>query len=200
MSVFVCLWPAMLLCACLFAGRLFHWWVFILLICLSTVLHNDNITDCKVPWFKSAHMLCLGLCVSVCLCHLYVQTVVPDLFTGALFYLHRGPSSFWVILCVQERFALSESFLGTYLKSPFGSYIQMSDFAFTRDTGTESDRIWHLQKCAIMLMIWVQYLFIFSIKAAHNTQLYCPMSIFLDVNYTNDLDICFWKSILVYVQ
>lgn len=67
LTAFLCvpLLPSMGICsACLYVG----WWVFILLICVSGAPHNDNITDCKVPWYKSPHMLCLLLSVCVCIC------------------------------------------------------------------------------------------------------------------------------------
>lgn len=64
---------------------------------MSGVLQDDNITDCKVSGSKSPRMLCA--CLSVCRCHLCVEAVVPDLFTGTNFYLLLGPRSSCVIVC-----------------------------------------------------------------------------------------------------
>lgn len=87
--------------------------------------------------------MCVHACFRACArvrCHLYVEAVVPDLFTGTNFYLLLGPCSFcvivylcvWVCVCVCGCDAgrvccQRESIQGTYLKSPCCWYIQPFD-------------------------------------------------------------------------
>lgn len=51
---------------------------------------------------ESLHTCCIGVCVRiavcVCLCYLYVQAVVPDLFTGTSFNFLLGPCLFCISL------------------------------------------------------------------------------------------------------
>ena len=54
--------PSVGLCTCLCVGWRFGGCVYVF-----DVSHNDNITVCKVPQFKSSHVLCLGLYVCACL-------------------------------------------------------------------------------------------------------------------------------------
>lgn len=159
-------------CGCRSDGRR----VFSLLVRVSGGPHNDRIPDCKVLWWKSAHMLhrslCAHSCVCVCLCYLYVQAVVPDLFTGTSFNFLLGPCLFCISLglcvcfcvCLRQRKGFAPGDLSK--EFALSRHIQLFHFLCVSEKGWAYSHV-----CNGMLTIYPSVFLYLSSHNIRNTQL-----------------------------